>query len=105
MPFGGRHAALGYSFDHVRDDGNFVLYRAHVAQTALPSVLLLTPPGLLGSAQSLKNQILTKESSESAIWAAAGESPRTWHVDNVRAERSCRRNPRPAHMSLNAELL
>jgi hypothetical protein len=33
----------GYSLDRLREDGEFILYRAHAKQEEPPSVLLLTP--------------------------------------------------------------
>src|SRR5215472_15649034 len=43
-----------YSLDRLRDDGEFILYRAHAQQTELPSVLLLTPASNRPSAETLK---------------------------------------------------
>ena len=45
---------LGYSLDRLRDDEEFILYRAHPKQTALPSVLLLAPASTRPSPETLK---------------------------------------------------
>ena len=44
----------GYSLDRLRDDGEFILYRARPEQTELPSVLLLTPASTRPSTETLK---------------------------------------------------
>jgi len=44
----------GYSLDRLRDDGEFILYRAHAKQTELPSVLLLTPASTRPSPETLQ---------------------------------------------------
>ena len=44
----------GYSLYRLRDDGEFVLYRAHPKQTDLPPVLLLTPASTRPSPETLK---------------------------------------------------
>jgi len=44
----------GYSFNRLRDDGEFVLYRAHAKQIELPSVLLLAPASTRPSPETLK---------------------------------------------------
>jgi len=43
-----------YSLDRLRDDGEFILYRAHAKQTELPSVLLLTPGSTRPSPETLQ---------------------------------------------------
>ena len=43
-----------YSLDRLRDDGEFVLYRAHAKQMEPPSVLLLTPASTRPSPETLK---------------------------------------------------
>src|SRR5215471_4496699 len=44
----------GYSLDRLRNDGEFILYRAHPKQTELPSVLLLAPASTRPSPETLK---------------------------------------------------
>lgn len=44
----------GYSLNRLRDDGEFILYRAHAEQTELPPVLLLTPATTRPSPETLK---------------------------------------------------
>jgi serine/threonine protein kinase len=44
----------GYSLDRLRDDGEFILYRAHAKQTELPSVLMLAPAATRPSPETLK---------------------------------------------------
>lgn len=44
----------GYSLARLRDDGEFILYRAHAPQSELPSVLLLTPVSTRPSSETLK---------------------------------------------------
>jgi serine/threonine protein kinase len=44
----------GYSLDHLRDDGEFILCRAHPKQTELPSILLLVPGSGRPSLETLK---------------------------------------------------
>ena len=44
----------GYSFNRLRDDGEFILYRAHAKQTELPPVLLLAPAATRPSPETLK---------------------------------------------------
>ena len=44
----------GYSLDHLREDGEFILYRAHATLTALPSILLLAPASTRPSPETLK---------------------------------------------------
>src|SRR5882757_1648351 len=44
----------GYSLDCLRDDGEFILYRAHAKQIELPSVLLLAPASTRPSPETLK---------------------------------------------------
>jgi serine/threonine protein kinase len=43
-----------YSLESLRDDGEFVLYRAHAKQMERPSVLLLTPTSTRPSPETLK---------------------------------------------------
>jgi serine/threonine protein kinase len=45
---------LDYSLNRLRDDGEFILYRAHAKQTELPSVLLLAPAATHPSPDALK---------------------------------------------------
>ena len=45
---------LGYSLDRLRDDGEFILYRAHAKQIEPPSVLLLAPASTRPSPETLK---------------------------------------------------
>ena len=42
------------SLDRLRNDGEFILYRAHPKQTELPSVLLLVPASIRPSLETLK---------------------------------------------------
>ena len=44
----------GYTLDRLRDDGEFILYRAHAKETELPSVLLLAPASTRPSPETLK---------------------------------------------------
>jgi len=44
----------GYSFNQLRDDGEFILYRAHAKQTELPPLLLLAPAATRPSPETLK---------------------------------------------------
>jgi hypothetical protein len=44
----------GYSLDRLRDDGEFILYRAHAKQIEVPSVLLLAPASTRPSPEKLK---------------------------------------------------
>jgi hypothetical protein len=44
----------GYSRDRLCDDGEFILYRAHVKPTELPPVLLLAPASARPSPEILK---------------------------------------------------
>lgn len=43
-----------YSLDRLRDDGEFILYRAHAEQLEPPSILLLSPASTRPSAETLK---------------------------------------------------
>ena len=43
-----------YSLDRLRDDGEFILYRAHAKQTELSSVLLVTPASTRPSPETLQ---------------------------------------------------
>src|SRR5262245_3993562 len=43
-----------YSVKHLRDDGEFNLYRAHAKQVELPSILLLAPESSRPSPETLK---------------------------------------------------
>jgi serine/threonine protein kinase len=43
-----------YFLERLRDDGEFILYRAHAKQIELPSVLLLTPASTRPSTETLK---------------------------------------------------
>ena len=43
-----------YSLDRLRDDGEFILYRAHAEETEQPSVLLLAPSSTRPSPETLK---------------------------------------------------
>jgi PAS domain S-box-containing protein len=43
-----------YSLDRLRDDGEFILYRAHPKQKELPSLLLLTPASTRPGPETLK---------------------------------------------------
>jgi serine/threonine protein kinase len=54
MPWGIVMQLLGYSLDRLRDDGEFILYRAHAEQVELPSVLLLAPAATRPSPETLK---------------------------------------------------
>jgi PAS domain S-box-containing protein len=44
----------GYSLDLLRDDGEFILYRGHAAETERPSILLLAPAATRPSSETLK---------------------------------------------------
>jgi hypothetical protein len=46
--------SLTISLDRLRDDGEFILYRAHAKQRELPSVLLLVPASPRPSPETLK---------------------------------------------------
>ena len=54
MPWGIVVQFAGYNLDRLRDDGEFILYRAHAKQTELPSVLLLAPALTRPSRETLK---------------------------------------------------
>ena len=54
MPWGIIVQLSDYSLDRLRDDGEFILYRAHAKQMELPSVLLLTPATTRPSPETLK---------------------------------------------------
>jgi serine/threonine protein kinase len=44
----------GYSLDRLRDDGEFILYRARAAETERPSILLLVPASTRPTLETLK---------------------------------------------------
>jgi PAS domain S-box-containing protein len=62
----------GYSLDRLRDDGEFILYRAHAKQAEPPSLLLLAPASSRPSPETLKkieHQYSLRNELDSA-WAA-----------------------------------
>jgi serine/threonine protein kinase len=61
----------GYSLDRLRDDGEFILYRAHAKGIELPSVLLLAPASIRPSAETLKKieQEYSLRNELSSTWA------------------------------------
>lgn len=62
----------GYSLDRLRDDGEFILYRAHAKQQELPPVLLLAPASTRPSPETRKkieHQYSLRSELDSA-WAA-----------------------------------
>ncbi len=61
-----------YSLERLRDDGEFILFRAHAKKTGLPSVLLLSPASTRPSPETLKkidHEYSLKSELDSA-WAA-----------------------------------
>jgi PAS domain S-box-containing protein len=62
----------GYSLDRLREDGEFILYRAHAKQQELPPLLLLAPASTRPSPETLKkieHQYSLRSELDSA-WAA-----------------------------------
>lgn len=71
MPWGILVQFSAYFLDRLRDDGEFILYRAHAKQAGLPPVLLLTPASTRPNPDTLKkiNHEYSLRSELDPAWA------------------------------------